>query len=519
MNTGSSSRRRQSGEANHVNDKLFLRVTAPSLLIGLLLMGVCVSGARSVSLLQANLAVVLRRDVASLQAAQDLQIRVRQLRFHSFLFSMDPVPERLVPVQTDQRRFEEALATVRELAGTPTEQDCVAEIEQGYRKYRDEMAGVRAHGAEPDLVRYLREIADAHPINRVVEPCQELLRMNREKMEAAAAESTDVGERANRILFLFGICGPVGGLALGYGVARGLRRSIYQLSVRVQDVAQRLDQDVASIRVVADGDLQNLDRQLQVIVERVEEVAERLQRHQRELIRAEQLSAMGQLAANVAHEVRNPLTGIKMLVESALRSPPNHALTVEDLRVIHREVGRLEQTVQGFLNLARTPTPKKQACDLREIVGRACELVRSRAEQVRVSIHVSAGDDGAIVQADPDLLQTVLVNLFFNAIDEMPGGGRLEIEVTTTAGADTRIVVADTGKGIPEELLPRLFTPFLTTKATGTGLGLSLSRRIVEDHGGRIVAGNRSGSGAVFAITLPGLKKEACHAPLARDRR
>ncbi len=153
-----------------MNRKLLLRVTGPSLLIGLLLMGVCVTGARSVSLLQANLAVVLRRDVASLQAAQDLQIRVRQLRFHSFLYSLDPVPERLVPVETDQRRFEEALATVQKLADTPTEQDCAAEIERGYRNYRDEMARVRARGTGTDVVRELREIADGHPIVRVVEP-------------------------------------------------------------------------------------------------------------------------------------------------------------------------------------------------------------------------------------------------------------------------------------------------------------------------------------------------------------
>src|SRR5262249_23599132 len=155
---------------------------------------------------------------------------------------------------------------------------------------------------------------------------------------------------ARLAMVVLGVLGPVSGLIGGYGIARGLSRSIYQLSVRVQDMAQRLDQDVASVSIAADGDIRNLDMQLQHVVRRVEEVAERSQRHQREMLRAEQLSAVGQLAASVAHEVRNPLTSVKLLVESALRSHNRDPLTVDDLEVIHGEVVRLEQTVQSFLD-------------------------------------------------------------------------------------------------------------------------------------------------------------------------
>src|SRR5262249_11804413 len=155
----------------------------------------------------------------------------------------------------------------------------------------------------------------------------------------------------------------VSGLIGGYGIARGLSRSIYQLSVRVQGMAQRLDQDVASVSVAADADIQSLDKQLQHVVARVEEVAQRLQQHQREMLRAEQLAAVGQLAASVAHEVRNPLTSVKLLVESALKPRPRAGgtpgLTREDLEVIHGEVVRLEQTVQGFLDFARPPAPRR----------------------------------------------------------------------------------------------------------------------------------------------------------------
>ena len=141
-------------------------------------------------------------------------------------------------------------------------------------------------------------------------------------------------------------------------------------------MAQRLDQDVASVRIVADGDIKHLDQQLEHVVQRVEEVAERLQRHQREMLRAEQLAAVGQLAASVAHEVRNPLTAVKMLVEAGLRPRNATPVTREDLLVMHRELDRLEHTVQDFLDFARLPAPRRTRCDLRKVVGQVIDLVR-----------------------------------------------------------------------------------------------------------------------------------------------
>ena len=172
-------------------------------------------------------------------------------------------------------------------------------------------------------------------------------------MDAAAQENLSASRQANAAMILLGLAGPVGGLVMGYGMARGLSRSIYRLSVHVKDMAQHLDQNVATVSVAGDGDLQSLDREMQTIVRKVEEVTDRAEQHQRQLLRADQLAAVGQLAAGVAHEIRNPLTGIKMLVEAAVRSRNPTPLNAEDLRVIHGEVVRLEQIVQGFLDFAR----------------------------------------------------------------------------------------------------------------------------------------------------------------------
>jgi signal transduction histidine kinase len=267
-------------------------------------------------------------------------------------------------------------------------------------------------------------------------------------------------------------------------------------------VAQRLDQDVASVRVAADGDIAQMDSQLQHILSRVEEVAQRLQRQQRDMLRAEQLSAVGQLAASVAHEIRNPISGVKLLVEAALRPRNPMTLTGEDLKVIHDEIARVEQTVQGLLDFARLPSPQLQQCDLRPLVAQAVNLVSTRARQQQVDVMVQTPDILIPAMVDANQFGTVLVNLMLNALDAMPQGGKLEVQVAVDLG-EVQVTVSDTGTGIPHEMLDKLFVPFASSKPTGTGLGLSICRRIVEEHGGNVRAENRMGGGARFVVTLP----------------
>jgi signal transduction histidine kinase len=486
-----------------MSDRLLLRVTAPAVAVGLLLFTACLASVGYMDRLQTSLAAVLARNVTSLQAAQELEIRVRQLRFHTLLYLMDPEPGRLRPVEVDHHNFEEALETARSSSADDRERELVEQIAAAYRHYRREQANLRS-GVVPDRpVRDFPRVADAHPIALVVEPCQELLRRNKDRMSEAADEGRRVSRQGRLVMLFLGLAGPVGGLVLGFGVARGLRHSITRLSVRVQDVAQRLDRDVASVSVVADGDMHDLDRQMQHIVRQVEAVTERQRQQERELLRAEQLAAVGQLAASVAHEVRNPLTGIKMLVEAALR--PRHAqpLNDEDLRVIHGEVVRLEGTVQNFLNFARLPPPQRAPCDLREVLAQAAGLTRARAEQQAVAVAVQVPPVAVVAAVDAGQLRTVLVNLFLNALDAMPHGGRLDVVLEPPDQGAVRLTVRDTGGGIPAHMAGRLFTPFATTKPTGTGLGLSLSKRILEEHGGSIGAANHPNGGACFTLSLP----------------
>jgi len=163
---------------------------------------------------------------------------------------------------------------------------------------------------------------------------------------------------------------------------------------------------------------------------------------------------------------------------------------------------RLEQTVQCFLDFARPPAAQRSACDLRDSVAQAVELVRARSRQQGVAVEVRSPDQPILANVDRGQLQTVLVNLFLNALDAMPRGGQLDIDLTA-AGTEARLAVLDTGTGIGPAFAARLFTPFASTKQTGTGLGLSISRRIIEEHGGRVTGANRPRAGRASLLSCP----------------
>lgn len=505
-----------------MNRRILIQVTTPGVIIGLLLFAACLAGAWYIDRQQTNMAKILSRNVASLQAAQELEIRVRRLRFDSLINLMDPKKEaRKSKIELDHAGFEKALESAHLAAHTPDEQALVEHIECGYRTYLQELDQMESPIERPGKPTDLGQWAEQHPIQNIVTPCQDLLTLSRASMKQTSQDTNELSRRVRFLMVLVGFVGPVSGLLIGYAVARGLSRSIYQLSVRVQDMARGLApfspahltgtqgvspafQDVAAVNIQADGDVQSLDRQLQQVVRRVEDVAERYQEQQHSMLRAEQLSAVGQLAASVAHEVRNPLTSVKMLVEAALRPRNPKPLSADDLKVIHGEVARLEHTVQSFLDFARLPIPRRSPCDLRDIVIQSLELVQARARQQKVEVITNNPDQPLYAQVDREQFCNVLVNLFLNALDAMPNGGRLEIHQTNTQGQGIRMEIADTGPGISLDMASRLFTPFSSSKPTGTGLGLSICRRIIEEHGGEITGHNRPEGGACFVISLPG---------------
>jgi signal transduction histidine kinase len=225
--------------------------------------------------------------------------------------------------------------------------------------------------------------------------------------------------------------------------------------------------------------------------------------HERHLLRAEQMMAIGQVAAGVAHELRNPLTSIKGLVQVNLREAQAKGLPAEDLAVIEHEIRRMELTLQTFLDFARPPQPDRRPMDPAGVVGRVFALIAGRAKKQGVALQLTQPEAAVRVEADQGQIQQLLLNLVLNALDAMPHGGTVEVELRRPRDAQVELHVRDTGPGIAADILPKVFETFVSSKETGVGLGLPLSKRIAEDHGGTLTAYNLPGGGACFVLRLP----------------
>jgi signal transduction histidine kinase len=224
---------------------------------------------------------------------------------------------------------------------------------------------------------------------------------------------------------------------------------------------------------------------------------------ERSLAHAEKLAAIGELAARVAHEIRNPVTAARSLAQQLSREPTS-PLNAEHAGLILAELERVERQVAALLRFARREEFQFAPVDVGELARATVERSRPRLEASGVELHLSA-PDGLMVRADHEKLQAVLINVIENALDaldETTGSRRLELVVSSTNGAVT-VQVADNGPGIPADALPHLFEPFFSLKPHGTGLGLAIAKRTIEAHGGRIAAAPATGSGLSLQIELP----------------
>jgi signal transduction histidine kinase len=300
-------------------------------------------------------------------------------------------------------------------------------------------------------------------------------------------------------------------LVAGFGITRGISRSIVRLSLPIQDAAGKLNEIVGPITFSAQAGLEEIEIVLHKIADQIGAVVERLQESRREALRAEQLAAVGQMAAGIAHELRNPLMAMKILVQAAAEADPP-TLAERDLLVLEEEITRLERSAETFLDFARPPEIERRTFDLRLLVGQVLDLVSAQAARQGVQVSCTSGEKRQIpIRADMGQVRQVLLNLLLNALDAAPDGGTISVEIESTgAGANgspgwVTVLVSDTGRGLPSELGSKIFEPFVSTKPTGIGLGLSICKRIVESHGGQIDAVSRPLGGAEFTIRLPGI--------------
>lgn len=255
---------------------------------------------------------------------------------------------------------------------------------------------------------------------------------------------------------------------------------------------------------------------LQVVLVAAQSAAEVIDRaHAREedrermeiLHRSQQLAVAGRLAADVAHEIRNPLTAIRLTIQNSLDAGLTWESRADLLEKALLQVDRIQDTVARLLNLQRPDTLACSDVDLSDIAAVALDVVRAMAQRQNISIS-SQLSQPLRVNADQAEIEKVLLNIFVNACQAMPAGGELRVVGDVVGSAESqrsfgRITVLDSGPGIPPDLIDRVFQPFFTTKRTGTGLGLAVSRDIVTRHDGLLQLENRRPKGTQVTLILP----------------
>jgi signal transduction histidine kinase len=305
-------------------------------------------------------------------------------------------------------------------------------------------------------------------------------------------------ERTKFLLYALVALGPLVSALLGYSFISGLTRPVEIL--------------LESTRKLKGGDLDHrvsgLKDEFGEVAASFNEMAGSLKEQIQKMQRTEQMVVVGELAAGLAHEIKNPMAGIK--VAMSVLSGEAYILP-EDKAVLQKvvaEITQLEGLMKNFLNFAKPQKPRLEPVNVNQLLNTTLTFhLKHQA--------VGAGGSGKIeivknfgelptILADPTQLQRVFLNLFLNALHAMPRGGELGVRTCLEADGKTiRVEVSDTGGGIREDLIDKIFQPFFTTKPKGTGLGLAISRQMIEQHDGAIAVVNRPGGGALFTILLP----------------
>lgn len=233
-----------------------------------------------------------------------------------------------------------------------------------------------------------------------------------------------------------------------------------------------------------------------------------LTERQEQLIRSEKMAALGQLSAGFAHEIRNPLTSFKLFIQSLEKDVELDAAQKEDVEIITREIDRMNENVNRFLNFARPEEPLFERVDVGTLLKETVGLVGAKLRNERVRSEILVANNLPAVEGDPKQLTQVILNLLLNALEAMPDGGALKLSASVVQKLNSsqefvELLVNDTGIGIPEPDRPYLFDPFFTTKASGTGLGLAIVYSIVQKHNGHIEVESEPGKGSSFRLLLP----------------
>jgi two-component system, NtrC family, sensor kinase len=336
------------------------------------------------------------------------------------------------------------------------------------------------------------------------------VRALRAAVEARIATRVELAERRERTRGLLVIALTVLSVGVGLLATALSARSLAPVRTLIAGVGRvRTGDFAAQLPVRGDDEIAQLAREFNAMARELAERQRQLEEKQRALLLAERLAAVGRVSAQVAHEVRNPLSSIGLnteLLEEAVRrahfsAPAEEQEARKLLAAIAGEVDRLTEVTDQYLRLARLPAPALAPEDVNQLLSRVLDFSRQELDRAQVKVERDFDATQPRALADEGQLRQVFLNLLRNSREAMPSGGTLRVG-SRTAGEAVEVTIADSGGGIPKDVQGRLFEPFFSTKSGGTGLGLALARQILEAHGGSIACTSTAAEGTTFVLRV-----------------
>ncbi len=485
--------------------RVWTGVAAPIAAVSVMLLVIAVGAAWYIRNMQQSVAAMLADNVNSMRAAQELELSVRDLRHQGVRYLITADAKLLEPIPRLRDRVMTALANAESLAYTAPEKALMQRTRAGLQTFFTEYE--RMTQGNPHRADYAKTLGliDTLLAQEVIEPTREYLRLNEGSLAKSNEANQRAADRSTTGLIALGVCGAAGGVLGGWVIAAMLRRNMLRTEERLRSTARQLDQAARSAEDTATRAGRSADA-LDDVARSASAVLSRLKQTERDALRAEQLAWAGQMAAGIAHEVRNPLMAIKLLIQALADGRGGNRLRPRDVQVLEEEIIRLEQIITSFLDFARPTRPDKKPIEIGPLVHQVADRFQGRARLQGVAIAVELPRLPVVAEVDPNQVQQVVYNLLFNALDAQPEGGSVVITAEideTENGSMLALRVEDEGTGFSEEVRDRVFEPFVSTKDSGMGLGLSICRRIAENHGGEMRAGNRDSGGAAVTIRVP----------------
>jgi len=445
------------------------------------------------------LTTIIDQNVAAFENAEALEnALINQKGFVSYYF-LDNDPQWLQQLNQYRQIFDQRLGEAKKITQDSAQREALDSIERRYRSYVDLKDQVIAqfNSGQRSASTTLNQEVRSHFFD-ILSLCEAYKNMQTDAIGRAQRNIITQTARLRIIVATVALAG----FLLAAALALILIRQILNPIARLLETTFSGDPTRPPYNVVA-----ALSQSVDDLIHNVDQTQSELAKSREHLLQAEKMAMVGKLAAGMAHSIRNPFTSVKMRLFSLARTLRMTPAQKEDFDVISEEIRHVDTIVQNFLEFSRPPKLAMQSISISTIVDNTLQLLSHRLKSYDVTVELSRPYPLPLLQADPEQLKEVLVNLMINACEAFEQrGGRIRIEenlATSDGRRQVMVRLSDSGPGIDPALHKQVFQPFFTTKEDGTGLGLSIAQRIVDEHGGRLTMESAPGQGAVFVITLP----------------